>query len=216
MTASSETQINTIRLGKLLIQELAADDHPDVLSGWITHYIAELLAKIETETGEAKEKAQATCFDAIIKLWEHRYSEKVGFSGVRDFKAIFETIEKLNPNSPKPIYFNSVKPEEEDSEEVAQLVNFAESLDRITRRLLKKVLNLAAQAASTENTKPLLDSAESISIPNDLRSIQLILQANDEEGKTEPSELETCLGEMEAFADLTKSLARSLKQSSIS
>jgi len=214
MTESSETQNNIIQLGKLLIDELGGDRPPDVLSGWIAHYIAELISKIETESGEAKEKAQSTCFDAIMRLWDHRYSEKVGFAGVRDFKAIFETLEKLNPDNPQPIYFSPAETTEQESEEVAQLVNFATSLDRITRRLLLQVLHLAARAASTENTQQLLDSATSISIPNDLRSIQLILRTDDEEVDVEPSELESCLNEMEAFAELTMSLAKALREDS--
>jgi len=212
MTASSETQNNTIQLGKLLIQELEADNHCDVLSGWITHYIAELMSTIETESGEAKEKAQSACFDSIMRLWNHRYSEKIGFSGVRNFKLIFDTIKKLDPDSPDPIYFNSEPTTEGDSEEVVKLAQFAVNLDRITRKLLQKILNLAAQSASTENTMPLIESAASINIPNDLRSIQLLLQGEDVEEKTAASEKESCLKEMEAFAELTMSLAKALRE----
>lgn len=207
----SETQNNTIQLGKLLIDELEDGHHLDTLSGWIAHYIAELISRVDSESGEAKEKAQSDCFDAIMRLWDHRYSEKVGFYGVREFKAIFETIEKLDPDNPRPIYFDYAESVEKDSKEVAQLLNFAESLDRITRRLLQQVLNLAAQAASKENTKKLLASASSINIPNDLRSIQLILQSNNIDEDSEPSKLESCLNELEAFADLIRSLTKALR-----
>jgi hypothetical protein len=212
MMESSENQDNAIQLGKLLIDELGKNRDPDILSGWISHYIAELISKIESESGEAKQKAKATCFDAIMKLWDHRYSKTVGFSGIRNFEAIFDTLEKISPENPRAIYFDSDEIEDEDSEEVAELVNFAQSLDRITRRLLRKVLNLAAQAASGENTNQLVEAAAAICIPNDLRSIQLILQYGDDDKEKEPSELENCIAEMEAFAELTTSLAQNLKK----
>ena len=211
MTESSEIQDNIIQLGKLLIDELGKEPDPDVLSGWIAHYIAELISKIETELGEEKEKAQSACFDAIMRLWDHRYSEKVGFSGIRDFKAIFDTLEKLHPDNPQPIYFRPEETTEEESQEVAQLVNFATHLDRITRRLLLRVLNMAAQAASAENTKQLLETASSISIPKDLQSIQLILNDGHEKEGAKLSELDCCLREIEAFAEMAISLARSLR-----
>ena len=71
-TETSEIQERIFNLGKALVEELGLEPGVDTLARWMAHYIAEKITLAKNAHGDEKIKAEQQCFDAILKLWQHR------------------------------------------------------------------------------------------------------------------------------------------------
>ena len=95
-TVNLEIQERAISLGKTLVQELGLEPGVDTLSRWMTHYISEQIALIETGPDHEKTEAQQRCSDTIAQLRERRSSLPNNRYPFKNFESIFETLSKLN------------------------------------------------------------------------------------------------------------------------
>lgn len=78
--AKSNQQAEILKLGKTIIKELSKDNDSELslLESWISHYIAELIDKVEKAKTEKERKAfQKECFETILKLWDKRSTSPI-------------------------------------------------------------------------------------------------------------------------------------------
>lgn len=88
---------DTLELGKLLVSEI--DDHgsEDTLTVWLIHYIAELIAKAETEGASAEGRAaQKEACATILKLWEHRATLAGRANPMKEYERALQVLHKLS------------------------------------------------------------------------------------------------------------------------
>ena len=84
-----------INLGKQLVESLATERGGDVdmLSRWMSHYVAEQIVAAENATDATKAEAEERCFRTILSLWEHRSTLPNGRRPFESFEPIFESLE---------------------------------------------------------------------------------------------------------------------------
>ena len=87
-------QERIIRLGKQLVESLASERGGDIdmLSRWMSYYIAEQIVAAENATDTTKADAEERCFRTILSLWEHR-------SNLPNSRRPFESFEPFSSRS---------------------------------------------------------------------------------------------------------------------
>lgn len=64
-----------ISLGNRIVEELERDNHPDTLTRWLAHFLAERMHSVGSESDPATRNAlQIECCDLIMKIWSRRSS----------------------------------------------------------------------------------------------------------------------------------------------
>ena len=137
-------------LGCKLVEELGLEPSGDTLVRWTAHYIAELIAKAESATGEEKGVAEKKCFEAILALWKHRAELPNGKRPFEDLEPVVRAIESLDPDDDTPRYFRSARPPRGDGEEKSEAdtwLDMVSGLDYSAKILIGYCLAEAARAA---------------------------------------------------------------------
>ena len=191
-----EQQKRIISLGKLLVQELGVEDSNDTLSRWMAHHLSEkIVIAAESSPGKDKDEAAKTCFDTILKLWEHRRSMPSGRRPLENFEPILETLSKLNPEKERTFYFElpdnhrSPKPTEViEPKYLRSNIETAVQIDKAARIWIDDILRQAALKAKDENTEAVLENALSLSDDDDIRVVQLIIEDSSEDDSIMTSE----------------------------
>lgn len=149
-----------INLGKMLIQELGDEPDCNTISRWMAQYIAEQIAIFETADGNAKVIAGQKCYETVLKLWKQRSSLPNGHRPYESFEPIFRALDRLDPESETPFYFNRPNFYRKDAFEgesecdaVQQWVDVALGLDQTARILVNFAFKQAANFSSNESTK---------------------------------------------------------------
>ncbi len=191
-----EQQKRIISLGKLLVQELGVEDSSDTLSRWMAHYLSEkIIIAAESPAGKERDEAAKTCFDTILKLWEHRRSMPSGRRPLETFEPILETLRKLNPEKERTFYFElpdnhrSPKPVEViEPEDLRSSIETAVQIDKAARVWINDILRQAALKAKDDNTEAVLENALSLSDDDDIRIVQLIIEDSADDDSVMSSE----------------------------
>lgn len=197
----SEQPNPIIELGRKIARDLGNSSRSDFLGGWMAHYIAELISEYETASKKNKDHAREKAFEAILKLWTHRYKSSSGFDAVKNAEPVLATLNQLNPNAEKSFYFSSrhelVKGANSD---LKQLYEMAMGVDRTARRILKTILLAMAEASTGEDLNEYLKLASSVGGNDRLDSLeQLVTEATSEEFPNNFSEM---CSEIRKFGEL--------------
>lgn len=73
MEKSNPSEEEVLKLGKKIIEELQLSARGKTLERWMSHYLAELLLKVETcENIDKKNIMKKECSEVILKLWALR------------------------------------------------------------------------------------------------------------------------------------------------
>lgn len=99
-----EIQRRTMNLGKALVKELKLDPGVDTLGRWMAHYIAEQIEFAERTTGDEKREAEERCFNAILKLWNHRSAIPGESKPFVNFEPILRTLKRLDPENDRNFF----------------------------------------------------------------------------------------------------------------
>ena len=163
-----------ISLGKQLVESLATERGGDVdmLSRWMSHYIAEQIVAAENATDATKAEAETRCFRTILSLWEHRSTLPNGRRPFESFEPIFESLARLHPDEPRPFYLSSqlVGQTEDETDGVKSFVQAALSADVAARAVIDVLLAQATQSAASPSVRAWLENALSPSLVSDLRA----------------------------------------------
>jgi hypothetical protein len=154
-----ETQERIISLGKLLSEELEQGKHPDTLSRWMAHYIAQLIANTENSTGIKKKALEKECFNTILKLWEYKSSFPDGKKPFERFEEIFKTLEKLSPDNQNNFFYENQQENETDDDLIKKSMRAIRVIDKAVRIWMEYILRDAVDLASDEKTKKWLNMA---------------------------------------------------------
>lgn len=87
-----------LELGRLLVDAVTGEEgSEDILTAWMMHYIAELIAKAETESTStiADATKKETC-DTILKLWEHRATLSGRANPMKEYETALGMLQKLS------------------------------------------------------------------------------------------------------------------------
>jgi hypothetical protein len=154
-----ETQERIISLGKHLAEELERGEHPDTLSRWMAHYIAQLITEAENSTGIKKKAIEKECFNTILKLWEYKSSFPDGKKPFERFEVIFKTLEKLSPDNRNMFFYENQQENIPDDDIIKQLMKAIQIIDEAARVWIEYILKDAAELASDEKIKKWLTIA---------------------------------------------------------
>ena len=167
-------QERVISLGKQLVESLASERGGDVdmLSRWMSHYIAEQMVAVENATDATKAEAEERCFRTILSLWEHRSTLPNSRRPFESFEPIFESLMRLHPDEPRPFYLSSqlVDQMEDETNGVKSFVQAALSADVAARAVIDVLLAEATQRATSSSVRAWLENALSPSLVSDLRA----------------------------------------------
>lgn len=136
-----------LSLGRKLVAALKADDD-DLLSQWMAHHIAELIAECETVDPATSNAAKERCATAILELWAHRASLTGASKPFQDLVPIIETLRLLNPEG-EHLFYRRMFPSSEcsTSEDAMRWLTFSKNCDAIARMLIGIGIDKAAEHA---------------------------------------------------------------------
>ena len=149
LTVTSVQSDAILQLGKKIVDEFGLDRSVDTLGRWMAHSIAELIHDAEAAGAKDRPAKLAKCADAILALWKHRHELPSGKRPFEDLGPIMRTLESLDPDNTKPRYFRAQRTaaDEEQDVEMANWLEFADSIDHSARLLIGYCLTRAAGAA---------------------------------------------------------------------
>lgn len=133
-----------------MVDELELGPSNDTLGRWMAHHIASLIQEAESASGDAKRSAENACFEAILKLWEHRAELPDGKRPFQEMEPIFRAVASLDPENSTPRYFRAVRPprgEKAEKTETEMWLDTVEGLDYSAKVLIGYCLAAAADAA---------------------------------------------------------------------
>jgi hypothetical protein len=216
---NSEIQKRVIRLGKTLVKELGLRDGADTLSRWMAYYIAEQMAIAKKAKGEAKARAEQQCFDAILKLWEHRSHLPPGIRPFESFDPIFRALERFDPENEHPYFYRGQDSSKKDksgkkSDGVEEWLSIARGIDQAARIWLEHVFHQAALSATDKKTIAWLENAVSGSNRDDVSIIVRLIEAGvedidetvEQEQKARREKLQSRIEKLDAFNEFSKLL----------
>jgi hypothetical protein len=221
----SEIQKRAIKLGNMLVKELGSETNVDMISWWMAYYIAEKMAVAKRTKGDAKKKAEQRCFEAILKLWEHRSTLPAGRRPFESFDPIFRALERLDPENQRPFYYNNLDSStndqtNEESNIVQQWLDFGLGIDRVARICLEYVFHQAAQSTTDPKTIEWLENA--IKSPNndDVSIIVRLIESGAKDSqdidpdaeKTIQEKLKLRIEKLEAFISFSELVRTSYVQ----
>lgn len=224
---NSLPQKKIIDLGKAIVKELELDPGVDTLAKWMAHYIATKIELAEHLAGEEKISTEKECFEAILKLWEHRWSIPSNRPFLKDFEPLLETLDKLNPNKEMPFYllpqiqlFFQRENNNEDSDKVNSHFDIALKVDRLARSIICDLLHRAIQGLDLNGERgEVIRNAIDLIDYSDTRIIRLTLNYNEpvkcqeEDEKKERIELlQNRIRDLEEFNTIKNSLLDKYKK----
>jgi hypothetical protein len=213
---SSETHEKVINLGNQLVALLGEGRDADILSRWMSHYIAEQIVAAENaKHGEEKASAEQRCFDTILKLWSHRAAMPSGRRPFESFDEIIRVLDYLDPSEQRGFYqqFRTEKKKPANGS-VEQLTEFMVGIDRITRLLLQSVLTAAVEKASDDPSREMLRHALPVGLTSDLRFFKKLIPSPSEDVPKEAeseklAELRERIEQLTQFEKLCRSFRKS-------
>lgn len=217
-----ETQQQVIRLGKKIVDELGLEPGVDTLSRWMAHYIAEKIESIHSYEGAERDSARHECFELILNLWQHHAHYPNGNAPLTRFDAIYDAIERIDPEIETPYYRGLSKfysqNQEVDKElesEAQNWINRALQLDSINREMINFCLQQAVIHESDDDTKQWLEAAAGLPGSNDANALMEILYrsvdneskvSEDEEREREAAKLKKSIDRLYALDSFKDSL----------
>lgn len=156
----SEASQKIIDLGKSIVKELELDPGVDTLSKWMAHYVGEKIELAKQLTGSKKSKAEKECFEIILKLWENRWSVPPIKNYLEEFRPLFETLKKLNPDR-ESLFFCPERvaslldehSKNDESIESKNLLEIALKVDRLARSIISDLLYRASSELEIDDEK---------------------------------------------------------------
>jgi len=206
----------TLALGRRLVEELGLENSVDTLGRWIAHYIADLITKAETASGEEKRSAEVKCFDAILMLWRHRAELPKGKRPFEELEPVVRAIKSLDPDDDTPRYFRSVRTQMGDKKEESEADAWLEMVDGLNysaKILIGYCLSQAARAAA-DKSKEWVKLAEAAESNDDMVEIVIRFVSSAEDLDVKPDFTEEVrrqvngrLKRLESFILLAEGLA---------
>jgi len=139
------------------------------------HYVSEQIALAENGNDQEKTEAKQRCFETILKLWQHRFHFPNSRYPFKGFEAIFETLNRLDPDQSTSYYFDNSHFQKTENDNVPEnpkdeallCLNLALSIDEAARVLIDLAIRQAATNLVDETTKTWLKKGASISDNSD-------------------------------------------------
>lgn len=184
----------------------------------MAHYLADLITKANSATGEEKPSAQKNCFDAILALWKHRAELPSGKRPFEELEPVVRAIESLDPDDDAPRYFRAAwrqTSEKEHKSEAEAWLDIVIGLDYSAKLLISHCLAEAAHAA-VDKSKDWVKLAEAAGADEGVSEIVVRFVSSpadlDEKADLDAdmrSKLEDRLSRLEGFIKLAEGLASS-------
>ena len=207
-------------MGRKLVDELGLEASTDTLGRWIAHHIADLIERAESATGDAKQLAAKTCFEAILALWKHRAELPDGKRPFQELEPVVRAIESLDPDDDTPRYFRTVprpKDKDEEKSEAETWLDMVSGLDYSAKVLIGYCLAEAAEAA-VDKSKEWVELAEAAGVDDGVAEIVIRFVSTAADLNREPDangelrrQLQDRLKRLEGFAKLADTFASHLK-----
>lgn len=188
-------QKQIIRLGKSLVKELRLEPGVDTMARWMAHYIAEKMVIAKKSKGKDKSQAEQECFDAILRLWQHRSHMPEGHRPLENFELIFQALPRLNPDNSLPYFFSKPdlasdksKKANKKSKNVQGWLDVALGIDKTARVWLEYVFRQAALNAVDAKTLSWLVDAEGLPESKDISIVVHLLRGKYTDENEDPIE----------------------------
>lgn len=206
-----------IALGKRLVAQLGAED--DLLTVWMAHHVADLMARAEAAPSAEKGAAEDACARAILDLWRHRNSLPEHQRPLEDVQAVLRTLAFLDLDPEDIRYYRSPM----EAAVLAKLegdvkrdIELALGVDYTARVLIRMLLQQAAAGAG-ESLEPWIELARAAGA-EDVGEEKLLAFLDGEEGVETPGydsarmALEDRAARLEAFAGAAADEVVNLRQ----
>ncbi|MBP1807655.1 hypothetical protein [Rubellimicrobium aerolatum] len=171
------------QLGTLIVQQLEREGETDLLARWMAFHVANLMKRAD-QGGEGVELARAACREAILALWQHRAALPGRTDPLVDVAKVIGTLHRLN--SPSADWLTTRMETQAASGGVELWLQRARNLKTAHGVLLRAIATVAIQAATTDETKALLNKAQDRLQDPAVRAAALVLGWVDNREREEP------------------------------
>ncbi|OSC31541.1 hypothetical protein B8W69_03585 [Mycobacterium vulneris] len=127
-------------------------DEDDFLGRWMAEYLAEVLAKSERLSGQARDSARREAFDVVLQLWQRRRELPMAGTPLGNFDNIFAALDRLAGDTRWGYFdlFRNSRAPAPDSLMVSDLLEAACALDAGARKVVRLAVAVAGAQASDE------------------------------------------------------------------
>lgn len=157
MEQSKHSEESIIKLGEKLIKELNLEYSSNTLARWISHYVAELISRInDAQSKNEKKQLQTECCNVILKLWSHRDDLPIK-QPLEDLKPVLEILKILQEDKepiiiPRWLEYNAMPRDNEWTQFVDLVKNNSEKIfSKVIQINLHKDILLKDQEWMKEN-----------------------------------------------------------------
>ena len=170
----------------------------------MSHYIAELIERVEKATPEKKAAAQESCAKAILELWRHRSSLPKDVRPFAKLEPILRTLASLDDERTTRRYYAREREDAEASvdEEVRTWLDFASDIDDAARLLIRTAIRSAA-AGSAASMTPWVELAKNAELNDNIEYsvLQFVRKAYEsgDEAQERQASLRFSLARIESF-----------------
>jgi len=213
--ANSTEKKRAFELGRQLAAHFNAGNGDDQTIRWMAYFVGEQIARAENATGEDRTRAEQTCYDTILALWNRRHGLPDGARPFEKFEAIAATIARIDPANRNPFYYARQVPRTkpgEEKDEVTKSLEFVEAIDEFARSLISTALGHASEKAATPEITAFIKS-ELGEDRADLAALDSILKLGREEAETpDENKLTREIARLDVFTRLAAAKKREFKQ----
>ncbi len=208
-----------LELGKKIVEEFGLQKTNDTLGRWMAHYIAELIERVERVGEEERPNVEKECVDAILKLWEHRFSWHKSHRPLVVFEKIAENLEGLNPDRENFYYRNMRRSVDDSSEndETQSLLELIDGVDNAAKQIIN-MLYVQAAGIAVDQSKDWVELARKAGVGHGVDfDVATFIEDESEVLKPRFGDLETKekllerIKKLDAFTKMAMALSEDLK-----
>lgn len=208
-------------MGEQILKELKGGTHPETLTRWMAHYLAEKLAEAKAAHGPERAEKQQVCAQEILRLWEHRLALPIKNRPFSEFDTALQVLNSLEQNETSSRYSRFFRNLDEEFPEDSKYKNWIQSavgIDSAARIIVRFCLSMITSASLGRSEEWLALAEEAgLDADDDIQLVQRIIaneglfhseKPSDEQRK----ELEDMIGKLRAFESIATGLANVLEE----
>lgn len=189
----------------------------------MAHYIAELMQNAEEASTEERATKMQLCHDAILSLWEHRYTFVNGKRPFEGLEPVLQTLKDLSIEGGRQRYFRCLYTNDDitnENDEVQYWLRFIDELDYSAKTIIQYCLVHAAQNVLDQSMEwvklaEVADVEESIEFP----IIRMITDESDllkvpDPSSEERKRIEERIERLEKFSQMATKVVTDLRNRS--
>ena len=206
------------KLGSKIVEEFERGEHVDILTRWMSNYVAELMVDTQKAAGDQQNEVKKQCAAAILELWSYRSKWPDRVRPFKELEPIISTLKGLRPEAKNAFYqqyFWERAEHKVDDDDLKQWLQLAQGTDYTARLLVEYAIEQAVRVSTAKSITWVQEAASAgAASGSDIQlSVELIDWVNEtrrDEGRRKKA-ISDRLSRLRAFLDMAGNMEIALQ-----